>query len=111
MLSNSALVSGGRSQLVCIQPSEPLVRAHALQAAFPKRGRKMMSEPDNASTWPSAMIPPDDPKRQFTIADPDGPRARHVSVSGSTFTILVNAGARAGRYCLIDMLVSPDSRP
>jgi quercetin dioxygenase-like cupin family protein len=71
----------------------------------------MMSEPDNASTWPSAMIPPDDPKRQFTIADPDGPRARHVSVSGGTYTILVTSGDSAGRYCLIDMLVPPGSGP
>jgi len=71
----------------------------------------MTSEPDNASTWPSAMIPPDDPKRQFTIADPDGPRARHVSVSGGTYTILVTGGDSAGRYCLIDMLVPPGSGP
>ena len=70
-----------------------------------------MSEPDNASTWPSAMIPPDDPKRQFTIADPDGPRARHVSVSGGTYTILVTGGDSAGRYCLIDILVPPGSGP
>src|SRR6516162_3173119 len=84
---------------------------NALQAAFPKRRRRMMSEPDNASTWPSAMIPPDDPKRQFTIADPDGPRARHVSVSGGTYTILVTGGDSAGRYCLIDMLVPAGSGP
>ena len=84
---------------------------NALQAAFPKSGRRMMSEPDNASTWPSAMIPPDDPKRQFTIADPDGPRVRHVSVSGGTYTILVTGGDSAGRYCLIDMLVPPGSGP
>jgi Cupin domain len=71
----------------------------------------MVSEPDDASTWPSAMIPPDDPKRQFTIADPDGPRARHVSVSGGTYTILVTGGDSAGRYCLIDMLVPPGSGP
>src|SRR6266545_6078588 len=78
---------------------------------FPKKGTRMMSELDKASTWPSAMIPPDDPKRQFTIADPDGPRARHVSVSGGTCTILVTSGDSAGRYCLIDMLVPPGSGP
>jgi quercetin dioxygenase-like cupin family protein len=59
-------------------------------------------------TSPSA-IPPDDPNRQLTVADPNDARLRHVSVAGGTYTILLSGAETAGRYCLIDMLV-PDGR-
>jgi mannose-6-phosphate isomerase-like protein (cupin superfamily) len=45
----------------------------------------------------SSAIPPDDPKRQLTVADPDGAGVRHVSVAGGTYTILVSGAETAGR--------------
>jgi quercetin dioxygenase-like cupin family protein len=56
-------------------------------------------------------IPADDPNRRLTVADPDSPGLRHVSVVGDTYTILVSGAQTAGRYCLIDMLVPDGSGP
>jgi quercetin dioxygenase-like cupin family protein len=56
-------------------------------------------------------IPADDPSRRLTVADPDSPALRHVSVVGDTYTILVSGAQTAGRYCLIDMLVPDGSGP
>jgi quercetin dioxygenase-like cupin family protein len=61
-------------------------------------------------TSPSA-IPPDDPTRQLTVADPDGAGLRHVSVAGGTYTILLSGAETEGRYCLIDMLVPDGGGP
>jgi quercetin dioxygenase-like cupin family protein len=61
-------------------------------------------------TSPSA-IPPDDPNRQLTVADPDGAGLRHVSVAGGTYTILLSGSETAGRYCMIDMLVPDGGGP
>jgi hypothetical protein len=33
-------------------------------------------------------IPPDDTTRKLTLANPDDPNARHVSVAGGTYAIL-----------------------
>ena len=54
---------------------------------------------------PAAAIPPDDLNNQLTLANPDDPKMRHVSVAGGTYTILVTGAQTGGRYCLIDMLV------
>jgi quercetin dioxygenase-like cupin family protein len=59
----------------------------------------------------TSSIPPDDPSRQLTVADPDRPGMRHVSVAGGTYTILVSGAETAGRYCLIDMLVPDGGGP
>jgi quercetin dioxygenase-like cupin family protein len=56
-------------------------------------------------------IPADDPNRRLTVADPDSPGLRHVSVVGDTYTILVSGAQTAGRYCLIDMVVPNGSGP
>ena len=61
-------------------------------------------------TSPSA-IPPDDPSRRLTIADPNDAGLRHVSVAGGTYTILLSGAETAGRYCLIDMLVPDGGGP
>ena len=66
-----------------------------------------MTEPARAIS----PIPPDDPSRLLTVADPDGPGLRHVSVAGGTYTILVSGAETAGRYCLIDMLVPDGGGP
>lgn len=59
----------------------------------------------------AARIPPDDPGRRLVIANADDPKARHVSVVGGTYTILLSAAETGGRYCLIDMYVPPGGGP
>ena len=61
-------------------------------------------------TSPSA-IPPDDPSRRLTIADPNDAGLRHVSVAGGAYTILLSRAETAGLYCLIDMLVPDGGGP
>src|SRR5687768_6837826 len=56
-------------------------------------------------------IPADDPQRRLAVARPDGASARHISVAGGTYTILLTGADTAGRYCLIDMLVPPGGGP
>ena len=63
------------------------------------------------SDQPVTSIPTDDPARNLTVASPDGPQMRHVSVVGDTYTILVSGNETGGRYCLIDMLVPDGGGP
>jgi quercetin dioxygenase-like cupin family protein len=64
------------------------------------------------TTPPTATaIPPDDPNNQLTLANPDDPKMRHVSVAGGIYTILVTGAQTNGRYCLIDMLVPSGGGP
>jgi quercetin dioxygenase-like cupin family protein len=60
---------------------------------------------------PNTPIPADDPSRTLTVADPDSPQVRHISIVGDTYTILVSGAQTEGRYCLIDMLVPAGSGP
>ncbi len=64
-----------------------------------------------ANTQPNSGIPPDDPNRKLTVADPDGAGVAHVSVVGDAYTILVSGADTAGRYCLIDMIVPDGGGP
>ena len=70
-----------------------------------------MSSTANTSSQPESAIPADDPSRSLTVINPDGAGARHVSVVGDTYTILVSGAQTDGRYCLIDMLVPDGSGP
>ncbi len=70
-----------------------------------------MSNTTGTTTGPGAAIPPDDANRRFTVANPEDPKMRHVSVAGGTYTILVTGKETGGRYCLIDMLVPPGGGP
>jgi quercetin dioxygenase-like cupin family protein len=74
---------------------------------FNKRKHPMTS----TTSQPGAAIPPDDANRKLTVADPDDPKLRHVSVAGGTYTILVSGEQTGGRYCLIDMLVPAGGGP
>jgi hypothetical protein len=68
----------------------------------------------NSASTPAqstASIPPDDATRRLTLANPDAPDSRHVSVAGGTYAILVSGADTGGRYCLIDMLVPPGGGP
>jgi quercetin dioxygenase-like cupin family protein len=70
-----------------------------------------MPNTPSATAPPAAALPPDDPNRNLTLADPDDPTLRHVSIVGGTYTILVSGEQTGGRYCLIDMLVPPGGGP
>ena len=70
-----------------------------------------MPESARSPSQPAAPIPDDDPRRSLTVANPDGPALRHVSVAGGTYTILVSGAETAGRYCLIDMHVPDGGGP
>jgi quercetin dioxygenase-like cupin family protein len=63
------------------------------------------------TTQPGAAIPPDDATNKLTVANPDDPKLRHISIAGGTYTILVTGAQTSGRYCLIDMLVPPGGGP
>lgn len=69
--------------------------------------------PDHSitSTPAETPIPADDPNRKLTVVNPDDPQARHISVVGDTYTILVSGAETDGRYCLVDMLVPDGSGP
>ena len=56
-------------------------------------------------------IPPDDASRKLTVANPDDPDMRHLSIAGGTYTILITGEQTAGRFCLTDMLVPSGSGP
>jgi quercetin dioxygenase-like cupin family protein len=70
-----------------------------------------MTDSSPLDSSPDLPIPDDDPNRSLTVADPDGVSARHVSVAGGTYTILVSGDQTAGRYCLIEMLVPDGGGP
>ena len=64
------------------------------------------------STIPTtAAIPPDDPRRNLVLANPDSTNAQHLAVVGDTYTILLSGMDTAGRYTLIDMHVPPGGGP
>ena len=66
---------------------------------------------ETPATSLKAGIPADDPQRTLTVAYPDDPALRHISVVGDTYTILLSGAQTAGRYCLIDMLVPSGGGP
>lgn len=63
------------------------------------------------NTTSTTALPPDDTSNKLTLANPEDPKMRHISVAGGTYTILVTGEQTRGRYCLIDMLVPPGGGP
>ena len=60
----------------------------------------------------AASIPADDLGRRLTVARPgDAQALPHIGLVGDTYTILLDGGDTAGRYCLIDMHVPPGGGP
>jgi quercetin dioxygenase-like cupin family protein len=84
---------------------------HRAAVWFAAHGRQQVSDTISTTTQHQAGIPPDDVNNKLTLANPDDPTMRHVSISGSTYTILVTGEETGGRYCLIDMLVPPGGGP
>ena len=56
-----------------------------------------------------ATIPPDDPKRDLTLAQPD--HLPHIGLVGDTYTITVAGEQTDGRFCVIDMHIPPGGGP
>lgn len=54
-------------------------------------------------------IPPDDPTRNLTLAQPD--MLPHIGLVGDTYTIIVSGDATDGRFCVIDMYIPPGGGP
>jgi quercetin dioxygenase-like cupin family protein len=54
-------------------------------------------------------IPPDDPKRNLTLAQPDN--LPHIGLVGDTYTITISGEATNERFCLIDMHIPPGGGP
>jgi quercetin dioxygenase-like cupin family protein len=68
-----------------------------------------MSDDPKAAPQP---IPPDDPKRNLTVASADtDPDVSHIGLVGDTYTILVTGEETGGRYTLIDMHVPRGGGP
>lgn len=59
----------------------------------------------------SEVLPADDPKRDITVAYPDGSDVPHLFIAGDTYTILLSGTDTAGKICLIDMHVPPGGGP
>jgi quercetin dioxygenase-like cupin family protein len=70
-----------------------------------------MTDSTKSAPQPEAAIPADNPQRKLTVAHPDNPKLRHVSIAGDTYTILVGGAETVGRYCLIDMHVPAGGGP
>lgn len=70
-----------------------------------------MTNTARTSLHPGAAIPPDNPHRELSVASSDDPEARHISIVGNTYTILLRGEDTDGRYCLIDMNVPPGGGP
>lgn len=70
-----------------------------------------MTEAASGPSQAGSPLPPDDLRRGLTVADPDSPSARRVSIAGGAYTILVAGADTGGRYCLIDMYVPAGGGP
>jgi quercetin dioxygenase-like cupin family protein len=72
----------------------------------------MKNDGTSNSAEPASTIPPDDPRRNLTIARPnEDPNLPHIGLVGDTYTVLLTGKDTAGRYCLIDMHVTPCGGP
>jgi quercetin dioxygenase-like cupin family protein len=60
-------------------------------------------------TQPYAALPPDDPKRALTVAQPDS--LPHIGLVGDTYTALITGEDTNGRFCLLDMHIPPGGGP
>jgi len=56
-----------------------------------------------------STIPPDDPKRSLTVAQPE--ILPHIGLVGDTYTIAVTGEQTAGRFSVIDMYIPPGGGP
>lgn len=55
------------------------------------------------------MVPPDNPKRNLTLGQPEN--LPHLGLVGDTYTITVTGEQTDGRFCVIDMHIPPGGGP
>src|SRR3954462_4988662 len=73
---------------------------------------KIQKSPTMTNPPTSTALPPDDLRRELTLARPDSDSAHpHLGIAGGTYTILLTGTDTAGRFCLIDMHVPPGGGP
>jgi quercetin dioxygenase-like cupin family protein len=92
-----------------------------LWAAVRRLAKRKQSQVLNQINQRSAMfektpeyppLPPDDPQRNLTIAQPDTDQSLpHIGVVGDTYTITVTGDQTNGRFCVIDMHIPPGGGP
>jgi quercetin dioxygenase-like cupin family protein len=92
-----------------------------LWAAVRRLAKRKQSQVLNQINQRSAMfektpeyppLPPDDPQRNLTIAQPDTDKSLpHIGVVGDTYTITVTGDQTNGRFCVIDMHIPPGGGP
>ena len=71
-----------------------------------------MDDSSSTSSRTASAIPPDDPRRNLTIARPnEDQNLPHVGLVGDTYTILLKGEDTAVLYCLIDMHIPPGGGP
>jgi quercetin dioxygenase-like cupin family protein len=63
--------------------------------------------PDQTQNYPS--LPPDDPKRNLSLAQPDN--LPHIGLVGDTYTVTIKGEDTNGRFCVIDMHIPPGGGP
>ena len=67
-----------------------------------------MNAAPGTSRQSTSPIPPDDPQRNLTLAQPHTDQSLpHIGVVGDTYTITVSGDETNGRFCVIDMHIPP----
>src|ERR1700685_1620452 len=88
---------------------------HALDRSRPANAgkrRNTMNAAPGTSRQSTSPIPPDDPQRNLTLAQPDTDQSLpHIGVVGDTYTITVSGDETNGRFCVIDMHIPPGGGP
>src|SRR5215469_1086675 len=87
------------------------IRSSSLPSNLTHDMRGATSMNGNDPVRESAPIPPDDLRRQLTVAQPDDPGLAHIAVVGDTYTVLLAGDDTAGHFTLIDMYVPPGGGP
>src|SRR6202171_4310044 len=100
---NGPPVRGGRVRFrgflsvpCAVAEGRPAIKIPCGPALLFNTRRHPMATTTGTTAQPGAAIPPDDASRKLTVADPDDPKLRHVSVAGGTYTILVSGEQTGG---------------
>jgi quercetin dioxygenase-like cupin family protein len=88
----------------------PAVRPFGASEQSQDFNKRRTTMPENPPVYPP--LPPDDLKRNLTIAQPDTDQSLpHIGIVGDTYTITVSGDETNGRFCVIDMYVPPGGGP
>jgi len=103
----------GTMQLVKIITSDAALHNAVLLSPiyFPDHLNQQLTLTSRRNNMSTAMptIPPDNPSRSLTLAQPDN--LPHIGLVGDTYTITVTGEQTGGRFCVIDMHIPPGGGP